>query len=101
MDTGDGESGRGRGSPARELDDAGALGEGYVGDAEDGEDAAHGVPAPARARLACRCSPPPPARQPPCLFRPKAEGAASGLEEDSRVTDGGMVGLAWVGGVSN
>lgn len=28
--------------PAGELDDAGALGEGDVGDAEDGEDAAHG-----------------------------------------------------------
>ena len=43
-----GEAGGGRGLrrrgalPAGELDDAGALGEGDVADAEDGEDAAHG-----------------------------------------------------------
>ena len=41
-----GEKGRGA-LPAGELDDARALGEGDVADAEDGEDAAHGVAAAA------------------------------------------------------
>jgi hypothetical protein len=81
-----------RAIPARELNDAGALGEGDVGDAEDGEDAAHGGGllrlglSPSVVACCCLLAPPP-APSPVSLPTPKAPrrlGMRRGLSRHGR-----------------
>lgn len=91
-----------RAIPARELNDAGALGEGDLSDAEDSEDAAHGglLRLGLSPSVACCCLlavAPPPADPPGARVASDPKSAASGCEEVSRVTDGemGVLGREW------